>query len=147
VLFQVRIATRVTGLDSAARQVRVAGAVLLLACLVFALSAAWSSAWVAVAVLLVAAGLQALAEMLQASGSWEISFGLAPAGRHGQYQGFFGSGFAVARMLGPLLVTTVVISWGTTGWLLLGTVFLLAGFATVPAVRMARRRILENSFT
>jgi MFS family permease len=146
VLFQVRIARRVAGLGSAARQVRAAGAVLLVTCLVFALSAAGSSAWVAVVVLLVAAGMQALAEMMQASGSWEISFGLAPAGRHGQYQGFFGSGFAVARMLGPLLVTTVVISWGTVGWLLLGTVFLLAGLAVVPAVRMAHERILKNSF-
>lgn len=145
VFFQVRVARRVTGLDSAARQVRTAGAILLLACVVFALSATGSSAWLAVAVLLVAAGLQALAEMMQASGSWEISFGLAPDGRHGQYQGFFGSGFTVARMLGPLLVTTVVISWGTAGWLLLGIVFLLAGLAMVPAVRVARERILENS--
>jgi MFS family permease len=145
VFFQVRVARRVTGLDSAARQVRAAGAILLLACAVFALSATGTSAWLAVAVLLVAAALQALAEMMQASGSWEISFGLAPEGRHGQYQGFFGSGFTVARMLGPLLVTTVVISWGTAGWLLLGAVFLLAGLAMVPAVRVARERIMENS--
>ncbi|HEX2133907.1 MAG TPA: MFS transporter [Actinophytocola sp.] len=146
VLFQVRVARRVTGLDSAARQVRAAGAILLVACAVFALSAAGDSATVAVAALLVAAGLQALAEMMQASGSWELSFGLAPEGRHGQYQGFFGSGFTVARMLGPLVVTTLVIGWGTAGWLLLGTVFLLAGVATVPAVRSATMRISENSF-
>jgi MFS family permease len=144
VLFQVRIARRVTDLPSAARQVRAAGAVLLLACLVFALSSAGSSSWVAVTVLLVAAGLQAVAEMLQASGSWEISFSLAPDGRHGQYQGFYGSGFAVARMLGPLLVTTVVLSWGTVGWLMLGGLFLLAGLATVPAVHTAHERILET---
>jgi MFS family permease len=90
--------------------------------------------------------LQSLAEMMQASGSWEISFDLAPDGRHGQYQGFFGSGFTVARMLGPLLVTTLIISWGTTGWLLLGVLFLLAGVAMVPAVRVARSRTPENSF-
>ena len=143
VLFQVRVARRVRDLATAARQVRAAGVVLLVACVVFALSAAGDSALVAVAILLLAAALQALAEMMQASGSWEISFTLAPAGKHGQYQGFFGSGFTVARMLGPVLVTTLIISWGTAGWLLLGGVFVAAGVAIVPAVRAAPH---ENSF-
>ena len=145
VVFQVRVARRVTDLATAARQVRTAGVVLLVACVVFALSAAGSSALLAVAILLLAVGLQSLAEMLQASGSWEISFDLAPPGKHGQYQGFFGSGFTVARMLGPLLITTLIISWGTIGWLLLGVIFLAAGLAMVPAVRAARARLPENS--
>jgi MFS family permease len=137
VLFQVRVASRVTDLASASRFMRFAGVTLLAACAVFALSGFGAPAWAAVAVLVVAAGLQAAAEMMQASGAWEISFGLAPEGRHGQYQGFFGSGFTVARMLGPLLVTTVVLGWGTAGWLLLGVVFVIAGAAMGPAVRWA----------
>lgn len=139
VLFQVRVAGRVTDLASASRYLRFAGVTLLAACVVFALSGFGAPAWAAVAVLVVAAGLQAAAEMMQASGAWEISFGLAPEGRHGQYQGFFGSGFTVARMLGPLLVTTVVLGWGTVGWLLLGAVFVTAGAAMGPAVRWAER--------
>lgn len=139
VLFQVRVASRVTDLTSASRSVRFAGVALLAACVVFATSGFGAPAWLAVTILLVAAALQAAAEMMQASGAWEISFGLAPEGRHGQYQGFFGSGFTVARMLGPLLVTTLVLSWGTAGWLLLGGVFLAAGVAMGPAVRWAER--------
>jgi MFS family permease len=139
VLFQVRVAGRVTDLASASRFMRFAGVTLLAACAVFALSGFGAPAWASVAVLVVAAGLQAAAEMMQASGAWEISFGLAPEGRHGQYQGFFGSGFTVARMLGPLLVTTVVLGWGTAGWLLLGAVFVTAGAAMGPAVRWAER--------
>ena len=42
-------------------------------------------------------------------------------------------------MLGPLLVTTVVLGWGTAGWLVLGAVFLAAGIAMGPAVRWAAR--------
>ncbi|MBB4909277.1 MFS transporter [Actinophytocola algeriensis] len=139
VLFQVRVANKVTNLASALRFMRFAGVTLLAACVVFALSGFGAPAWAAVGVLVVAAGLQAAAEMMQASGAWEISFGLAPEGRHGQYQGFFGSGFTVARMLGPLLVTTVVLGWGTAGWLLLGAVFVTAGAAMGPAVRWAER--------
>jgi MFS family permease len=139
VLCQVTVANRVTGLTSAVRHIRYAGVTLLAACAVFATSGFGAPAWLAVGILLVAATFQAGAEMLQASGAWEISFGLAPEGRHGQYQGFFGSGFTVARMLGPLLVTTLVLGWGTAGWLLLGAVFVAAGFAMGPAVRWAAR--------
>ncbi len=139
VLFQVRVAKKVTDLANALRFMRFAGVTLLAACVVFALSGFGAPAWAAIAVLVVAAGLQAAAEMMQASGAWELSFGLAPEGRHGQYQGFFGSGFTVARMLGPLLVTTVVLGWGTAGWLLLGGVFVTAGVAFGPAVRWAER--------
>jgi MFS family permease len=115
VLCQVSVASRVTGLDSAVRFMRYAGATLFGACVVFATSGFGGPAWLAVVILLVAAALQAGAEMMQASGAWEISFGLAPEGRHGQYQGFFGAGFTVARMLGPLLVTTMVLTWERPG--------------------------------
>jgi MFS family permease len=140
VLCQVSIASRVTSMAGAVTFIRYAGAALLGACVVFATSGFAGPAWLAVAVLLVAAALQAGAEMMQASGAWEISFGLAPEGRHGQYQGFFGSGFTVARMLGPLLVTTLVLGWGSAGWLVLGAMFLTAGVAMGPAVRWAQHR-------
>src|SRR5262245_214915 len=137
VLCQVTVANRVTGLDAAVRFMRYAGVTLLVACAVFATSGFGAPAWLAVGILLTAAALQAGAEMMQASGAWEISFGLAPEGRHGQYQGFFGSGFTVARMLGPLLVTTMVLGLGTVGWLLLGAMFVVAAAAMGPAVRWA----------
>lgn len=139
VLFQVRVARRVTGFRSASRLVRHAGLIMLAACAVFALSATGTSAWGAAAALLAGAGLQVLGEMMQASGSWEISFGLAPADKQGQYQGFFGTGTAAARMLGPVALTALILTWGAPGWLLLGALFLLAGVAMGPAVRWAER--------
>jgi MFS family permease len=139
VLCQVTVANRVTGLAAAVRHMRYAGATLLVACVVFATSGFGAPTWLAVGILLVAAAFQSGAEMLQASGAWEISFGLAPEGRHGQYQGFFGSGFTVARMLGPLLATTLVLGWGTAGWLLLGAVFVVASLSCVPAAGWALR--------
>ncbi|MFB4276197.1 MFS transporter [Nonomuraea sp. MTCD27] len=132
VLFQVRVAKRVTGLRDASAAVRQAGLVMFAACLVFALS---PYGW---AFLLVATVLQVTAEMLLASGAWEISFTLAPDDRQGQYQAFFGTGVAVARMLGPVVLTTLVLDGGTLGWLLTGTMFATAGAAMAPAVRWAR---------
>ena len=138
-LFQVRIAKRVTDLHTATRSVRYAGVAMLAACGVFAISAAKMSAATAAVVLVLAATLLTLGEMKLASGAWEISFGLAPADKQGQYQGFFGTGPAIARMLGPALLTTVILGWGPIGWIVVGALFLGTSCATGPAVRWAAR--------
>jgi hypothetical protein len=139
VLFQVRVARRVHDLASAARQVARSGLLMLAACAVFPLSALGTSAWAAGLVLLAGAVVQVIAEMMLGSGAWEISFDLALQHKQGQYQGFFGTGTAVARMLGPVLLTTLIIGWGTAGWIVLGVLFLAAGIAMAPAVRWAQR--------
>ncbi|OCC10894.1 MFS transporter [Streptomyces sp. PTY087I2] len=138
-LFQVRTAAAVRDLPSAVRTVRSGGVLMLVSCAVFAGSALDAPLWALFAVLLVAAGLQVWGEMRQSAGAWQISFDLAPAGRQGQYQGFFGAGVPVARMLGPLLLTTLIVTWGPPGWLVLGALFLGAGAAMGPAVRRAER--------
>jgi MFS family permease len=131
-VFQVRAARGVTGLGSASRTLRRSGWVMAAACAVFALSAG-ASPWVAAGVLVLGAVLQVTAEMGQSAGSWQLSFDLAPADRVGEYQGFFGTGVTVARTLGPLLLTWLLVEWGTPGWLLLGTLTLAASYAMGPA--------------
>ncbi|MFC9844274.1 MFS transporter [Streptomyces sp. NPDC060223] len=135
-VFQVRMARGVTGLASATRAIRRSGLVMLASCAVFALSSG-VSAWVAVSALVAGAVLQVLAEMQQSAGSWQLAFGLAPADRMGEYQGFFGTGVTVARTMGPLVLTALLVGWGTPGWLLLGGVMLAASYAMGPASRWA----------
>jgi hypothetical protein len=139
-LWQVRVSRTAAGLHGASILVRRSGVVMLVSCAVFALSGADVPGWVAAGILLAAAALQVVGEMMQSAGAWEISFALAPAHQQGQYQGFFGTGLAVARMLGPVLLTTLIIGWGAVGWLLLGGLFLLAGLVNGPAVRWAEAR-------
>jgi MFS family permease len=138
VLLQVRVAGRLASIGSAARMVRRSGVLLCASCVAFALSASGTSPWIAFAVLVVGAVVQVFGEMLQSAGTWEIGFALAPADQQGQYQGFFGTGVSVARAIGPVLLSTVVIGWGLPGWLLLGAVFVAAGWAMGPAVRWAQ---------
>lgn len=145
VLFQVRIARRANGLGPASKLVRHAGLIMLASCAVFAVTAFSLGAWPVAALLVAAAALQVLGEMMLASGAWEISFALAPADRQGQYQGFFATGTAVARMVGPALLTTVVLGWGAAGWLLVGGLFVVAGYAMGPAVRWAREKNSTSS--
>lgn len=137
-LFQVRAARPVTDLDSATRALRVSGLVMALSCAVFAASALPGAGWAAAALLVLGAALQADGEMRQSAGSWQIGFSLAPAEHMGQYQGFFGTGVPVARTLGPLLLTSLLLLWGIPGWLLLGALLLAASYAMGPAVRRAR---------
>ncbi|OIJ95682.1 hypothetical protein [Streptomyces colonosanans] len=139
VVFQVRVARRVTDLRTATRATRHAGWLMLAACAAYALSGAGVGAQTAVAVLVAAAAIQVFGEMVQGAGSWEIGFGLAHPDKQGQYQGFFGMGPQIARMLGPALLTTLLLGWGTPGRLALGGLFLAAGALFGPAVRRAER--------
>ncbi|MFK4146181.1 MFS transporter [Streptomyces sp. NPDC004065] len=141
-LFQVRMARGIGSPASATRAVRRAGWVMLAACAVFALSAS-VPAPVAAAVLVAGALLQVAAEMGQSAGAWQLSFDLAPAERAGEYQGFFGTGVTVARTLGPLVLTSLLVRWGTPGWLLLGGATLAASYAMGPVTRRAQRRAVR----
>ncbi|MDX2296533.1 MULTISPECIES: hypothetical protein [Streptomyces] len=139
-LCQVRAARSVTDLGTAAAAVRGAGAVLCAGCAVFAAAALPGlGTGAAVAVLVLGAVLLVVGEMRHAAGSWQLGLGLAPADRIGQYQGFYGAGVPVARSLGPVVVTTLLIGVGPVGWLLLGGVFVLAAAATGPVSRWAAR--------
>ncbi|MFJ3921942.1 MFS transporter [Streptomyces sp. NPDC090022] len=138
-LFQVRMARPVNDLGTARTAVWRSGLVMAASCVVFALSALPGSAPLAAAALVVGAVLQVVAEMRQSAGSWQISFSLAPAEKIGQYQGFFGTGVPIARTLGPLLLTSLLLLWGIPGWLLLAGVLLAASWAMGPAVRWADR--------
>jgi MFS family permease len=140
VLLQVRAGRRVADVPSAGRVVRQAGILLAAACGAFAAAALGASPWVAGAILLVAAVLQVLGEVLLSAGGWQLSFDLAPAERQGQYQGFFAMASSVARATGPLLLTGVVLGGGLTGWLALAVVFAVAGIATGPVARWAATR-------
>ncbi|MFJ9179079.1 MFS transporter [Streptomyces sp. NPDC102360] len=136
--FQVRLARGVDGLTPAVRTVRRSGVVLLASCVVFAASGTGGlGAWGAVAVLVAASALQLVGEMQQSAGSWQLAFSLAPAHQVGQYQGFFGTGVPLARTVGPLVLTALLVAWGVPGWLVLGALFLGAGAAMGPVAHWA----------
>ncbi|MEU1688470.1 MFS transporter [Micromonospora sp. NPDC005707] len=138
-LAQVRVARRVTDPAGAVRALRRAGAAMVVACALFALSATAAGPWPAAALLLLGAGAQVYAEMAHGAGAWQLSFDLAPADRHGLYQGFFGVGVPFARMLGPVLLTWLIVDGGGPGWLAFAALYAAAAAGVGPAVRGAGR--------
>ena len=138
ILFQVRASRGTEDLTGAGRAARRAGVLLAVACALFAAGGGVPVA-VAVPLLLAGALVHVVGELWHAAAGWGISFGLAPAHAHGQYQGAYGMGMQLGSMVAPVVVTTLAIGWGVPGWLVLGVVFMLLGALVPPVVRWAAR--------
>ncbi len=138
-LLQVRAARTVTGAASAATALRRAGLLLLASCLVLASAALTGSAAVALAVLAAGAALQVLGEVVLAAGSWHVGFALADPDRPGQWQGLYASGLPLARAVGPVLLTTLLLDWSGPGWLVLGALFAVTGALMTPVLAWGGR--------
>ncbi|MCL8025812.1 MFS transporter [Nocardioides bruguierae] len=141
-LTQVRVSRGTEDVAVSGRAVRRAGFLLLAACLVFPLSG-WSalSVPVVVAVLLLAGVLATFGEVWGEAGSWGLSFELADPRAAGAYQGVSQTGMALAGMLAPGVLTSVVLGTGAPGWAVVGVGFAVVGSLTVVlADRVARRR-------
>lgn len=134
ILLQLRVARGTEQLAGAARAGRRAGLLLAVACGVLAITDI-TSGWVTIALLITAALVHVLGEMLQSAGGWGISFELAPPGGQGQYQGAYAMGTQVGDLVAPVVLTVVAVSWGWPGWLLTATIFLVAGAFIPVAVR------------
>ncbi|MDH6128212.1 hypothetical protein P3T39_005195 [Kitasatospora sp. GP82] len=115
------------------------GFLVAASCLVRAL-ASGVPGWAAALLVVGGVGLQALGVVFSQAAGWALSYDLAGEGAHGAYQGVFGMGMSATQMLGPALVTTVVIAHGLIGWTVLAAVFVVGGSAMTPTVRWARRR-------
>ncbi|TJZ59107.1 MFS transporter [Streptomyces piniterrae] len=138
VLFQVRMSKGAEDVAGGARAMRRSGVLLAVCCALFAV-AAGRPVWVAVLCLLAGALIHVFGEMLHSAGSWALSYELAPAHAHGQYQGLFGLAQRVGAAVTPLLATAVIVGWGWPGWLLFAGVLLAGGLATPAVARWAQR--------
>ncbi|MFE2269518.1 MFS transporter [Streptomyces lavendulae] len=138
VLLQSRIGSRVETPRQGGRAFRLAGLFFLVSCPLMALTADVPM-WVAPGLAVLAVVVHSLGEVWESSGGFAIGFGLAPDHAQGQYQGFFGVGFDAGQALAPLVLTTVVLGLGHTGWLLLGMFFAALGAAGPPVAAWAER--------
>jgi MFS family permease len=92
-----------------------------------------------IVVLLAAAVVHSLAEIMSSAAGWSLSFDLAPQERMGSYQGVYGTGYAVGAMIAPAVVTLTAIDLGTGGWAILAAMFAGASAGVVVIARRAAR--------
>ena len=142
-LFQVRAARGTHDVLLAGRAVRRGSLLLAGACLLY--GAAGNVGVVAAVTLLVLAELlSSWAEIWCEAGGWGMAFELADPLSAGRYQGLSQTGYSLAGMVAPALVTATAVDHGIPGWAFLATVFALAGTAVgVVAKRASARRTPE----
>ncbi|MCL9665908.1 MFS transporter [Curtobacterium albidum] len=149
VLLQVRLSRGTDTVAGAARVMRHAGWVMAVACGLWAAAGwvrgdDWVPAAIATTVLVVAAVAHSLAEITSSAAGWALSFELAPADRVGAYQGVYGTGYAVAAMIAPTVVTLTAVDLGTVGWGILAVVFLGAALGVGAIAGRAARTTISD---
>jgi hypothetical protein len=128
----------VESVEAAVRAVSSAGVMFFVACGLFALASGRDAA---VAALLLLAGgvVHGTGELMQAAAQFCLSQELAAPHAHGQYQGLASTGFSLSAMLAPTAIALLPIALGPLGWWILGGIFVVLGFALIPAVAWAGR--------
>lgn len=134
---QPAFARRISTAMGAARGAVLAGLALAASCPIFALSYHGAGAG-AIAIILLGAGVHVTGELLFVASAWGLSVLLMPAGAAGRYQGFFSTGQVTGLMVGPVVMTTLVLGLGPAGWLGLGALFIIA---VIPTTRITRHAV------
>ncbi|WP_328340471.1 MFS transporter [Micromonospora sp. NBC_00421] len=129
---QMRLSRGVDGLRPAASRQVYAGLVLAVCCGLVSVTGSGAPA-VAAALILAATVALTVGEIYQSVGAWGVSYGYAPDASRGYHLSLYSLGSTGAMIVGPALLTSVVLPAGAVGWLGLGAVLAVAG-ALVPVV-------------
>ncbi|MEU7585849.1 MFS transporter [Micromonospora sp. NPDC049230] len=138
VLLQVRVSRGADTAPGAARASRRGGLLIALFCLVLPISGVTRGP-LTVVVLVAAATLLILAELIESAGSWGLTATLPPAAQRGAYVGAFRLGKQMQYLVAPAALTALGVSTGGWGWLPTAAIFVLIGVAVVPVVAWADR--------
>jgi hypothetical protein len=126
-VLQIRLSRGTGDLMVSVKKFRLGTAYLLVSCLVYSASANLDI-WLSATILGVGMVIHTLGELYAAAGSWSIGFELAVEKHMGQYQGVYSLGWGLGGTFGPLYITAMVVGLGVIGWVIMGLVFLVAGF-------------------
>ncbi|MGW6521644.1 MFS transporter [Streptomyces sp. NPDC054962] len=136
VALQVRASRGTDTIAGAARALVWAG-ISLAACCLLLVAAPKLPVVLAVGVLLLAMVALTGGELFQSAGGWSGSYLLAVPGQEGVYLSVFWLGVAVQQIAAPVLVSLVVTA-GSTGWVVLAALFAVCGLAAPPIGRWAQ---------
>ncbi|MFF9121347.1 MFS transporter [Streptomyces massasporeus] len=125
VLLQVYVARFAETTAGALRLVPIALVLLLVSCAAFA-GAEHMPVWPAAACAVIAVVMLTVGENLHSVAVWNLSYELSPAPARARYLGAFSLGMTGQHIVGPALMTGVLLPLGTAGWGVLAVVYALA---------------------
>lgn len=149
ILLQVRASKGADTVMGAARIARRAGVWIAAGCGAVVITVYVHNVAVGVAAIIVAVLAMSMAEILQSSSAWGMAFGLAPESARAEYLGTFDLHLGTQNIIGPVVISSLVMSLGAWGWATIAAAVLLAAWAIVPAARrseaaMARLTTAED---
>ncbi|MET9698510.1 MFS transporter [Streptomyces sp. NPDC006529] len=125
VLLQVYVSKFAETTARALKLVWVALLPLLLSCGLFA-GAEHVSVWPAAACAVLAVVLLTVGENLHSVAVWNLSYEMSPAPARSRYLATFSLGVTGQQIVGPVLMTSVMLPLGSIGWALLAGIFAVA---------------------
>jgi MFS family permease len=146
VLLQVRATRGVDGPLRASLVSRRGALVVGASCAIFGVAGLLPTAGV-IALILIAAVVHVLGELLLSSATWAVVYDLAPDWAQGPYQGAYLTGRQIGNMITPPLLTALVLGFGVAGWIVVGGLFGVAALAYPAVVRWGvrtRPRVAER---
>jgi hypothetical protein len=135
ILFQVRASKGAETVAGAARTGRYAGLWLAAGCLLASVTAVWQNLALTLIAIVAAVLALSMAEVTQAASAWGLAFGLAPSNAQGEYLGAFETHLTAQNIVGPAILSGLVISQGFWGWLAIAVVAVAGAVLVVPAAR------------
>jgi MFS family permease len=121
---QVPASALAKSIDKSIGLMRVAGLSLAACCVLLAVAANLPVV-PAIAALAGAVAFLTFGEVAQSAGGWTLAYELAPEAGRAESLTTFGLSTSAQFIVGPVLLTDVVIAHGSLGWLGLGAVFLI----------------------
>ena len=145
VALQVRFASRRESVAAGRRALAASGIAQAVFCVLVAITGRASPG---VAAVVLVAGVVALStgELWSAAGGWALSYRFAPPARQGEYLAAFSLGASAQDVVGPLLVTLVILPLGAAGWVgAAGVLLVLASLARPVATWLERTQVARSS--
>lgn len=135
ILFQVRASKGAETVLGAAGTARFAGLWIVVGCAVVAITIYAHNVVVSVVAIIVAVLAMSMAEITQSASAWGLAFGLAPEHAKAEYLGTFDLHIGTQNIIGPAILSGLVIALGIWGWAVIAVVVLVAAYLIVPAAR------------
>jgi MFS family permease len=85
------------------------------------------------------------AELFQSAGHWGLTSELSEPARRAEYQGAGHVGGTLGSVWAPALFTFLAMEWGSTGWLVIAGIVVVAGIGIHPAAHAAERHLATRT--
>jgi hypothetical protein len=146
VLLQVRASRGSETVDGALRAVRLSGWAFMLSCLVISVTHE-TAGWVSIVLIWLGHVTITGAELWQSASDWGFQSELTDHRRLGDYQGVWSLGYQAGPVIFPGLYTFLALQWRTPGWVVIGTLAVIAVLVSHPAAHSAQRFLERASVT